>query len=103
VSRPWRSFDQPREVATGLLVGSALEHPAGRQHQGDPRTGELLADRQRACQGEDGDEIDAEAPMASGVDDPPRRRRQTGGRRDPPDGGRGAGLPDRPTPDPDEE
>ena len=79
-----RPFQQRPQIPRGAPLRGGVQRPAGRQHHRDQRTRQVLAHRQRAEQGEDGDQVDAERPPQQRRHHPARRRDDRGdGRRSP--------------------
>ena len=60
---PRRTLDQPRQLAPGAAGRRRLERRAAGEHQPDHRSGELLAERQRADHRHERDRVDAEVAV----------------------------------------
>ena len=77
VHRTRRAFEQGVELTAGASGGARFEGATARQHHGDHRAREVLADDERADEGENRERVDAEAPVPRRVDHPPRGRDHT--------------------------
>ena len=60
------------QLAAGACRGARFEGATARQHDGDDRAGEVLADDERADERENRERVDAEATVPRRVDHPPR-------------------------------
>ncbi len=78
-----RASEQRRELAARSVVGERLERAAAREHQGDDRPGQVLAQCERRRHREQRDQVDARPPVQHASD---RREQQ---RNDPDRRGRG--------------
>ena len=72
--RPGGSPDERTEVTLSTRCGTRLDRPTAGEHQGDDRSGEHLADGERAKECREGDDIGAEATLTGGRDHRPDRR-----------------------------
>ena len=67
---PRRVLQQGAQVAGGPPLGGGLQGPPGGQHDRDQRPGEVLPDRQRADEGDNGEQVDPGAAPAQRGDHP---------------------------------
>ena len=90
VREPRRALQQLSEIALRPAGRTGFEGATAREHDGDDRAGEVLADDEGADEREHSERVDAETPVPSGVDHPPARGRDAEDRVGRPDRIRGA-------------
>ena len=95
--------EQRRQFAVRAALRVALQRLAGREHDGDDRRGERLAEQKRADDGQDRDEIDAELAAREIADDRPCESHRDHDRRDRPGEISRVGIPRPRQPDPGQE
>ena len=88
-----RSRQERLELPLRACRGTRLERAAAREHDRDDRTGEVLADDERADERQHRQRVDAEAAVPGRVDHPPGRGHDPDDRVDRPDRVRGVVEP----------
>ncbi len=68
VGGPWRSVRERPQLPVGATLRPRLERPTGGEHQGDDRSGQVLAHHKCPDECQQGDHVDAHATLASGAD-----------------------------------